>query len=176
MTRSGAPLAKPARPRHRAALAIIGLIAGICLTACDGPANGSSDALKRLATIQVLTAAPPGGVVIGKGKDNGSDSSITGRDPGLTTIYAVPQTVADTVTYYQRTYPTYRIHEDCCPTAQKAQLVGENGWASIGIDITTGAPHLTPYYNLKPTAAPADDPTYVTVNATMNALGQPPKS
>jgi len=156
-------------------LSAIGVVAvTVWLSACDGPADHARTTLTQLAAVKVLSETPPGGIILGKGKDEGSSSSITGREPSLTTVFAVAGTVADTAAYYQNTYPQYRFSENCCTSPDHEQLFGQSAWARILINIVAGPPVITAadHYNVKLATAPTDHPTSVSINVSGQAPNQ----
>jgi hypothetical protein len=146
-------------------LLLVALLAG----ACDGSANHADTLLKKFDGYAILHTPPPGGMQVAQAGDKGSNSGITGRDPGVAVIYATTASIPSLISYYQTTYPSYHISIDCCTTAQRGTLVGADGYTNIGVDIATEQPHLLPHYSLKLTGKQPEHPTYVTVSVS----GQP---
>jgi hypothetical protein len=147
------------------------LALGVLVTGCDGPATDSTTTLSALSVVKVLSVPPVGGIEIGSARDHGSDSSITGRDPALETVYALPGTVADAAAFYLRTYPQYRLGEEPVPpTAGGKELIGQDGWAGVIVDISSGKPDLQPDFAIRLAPVRAADATYVVIDVT----GHPP--
>jgi hypothetical protein len=139
------------------------------VASCDASANHASTLIGQFRTYSILTTSPPGGVELARAEDKGSNSGITGRDPGIAVIFSTTSSVADTITYYQHAYPQYRISIDCCTSATVGTLLGSDGRVNIGINIATPQPYLIPHYNLNIKSTPSSAPIYVTVNVS----GQP---
>lgn len=157
----------PAAPA--AVAAVLTVIVGLaCLAGCTSSSASANSAatLNRLRGMDILTTPPTHGRLLGHGEDRGSNSGITGRSPGITNVFATTVFPRAIEAYYQSVYRKYRLSEDCCATAHNIQLVGASPTATIGIDITTGQPHLPDHFAIHPRAAPPGATTWATVQVT----------
>jgi hypothetical protein len=145
------------------------VLVALVASACDHPANHADTLIKKFNTYAILHTPPPNGVEVARASDKGSNSSVTGREPGIAVIYATTTSISSLITYYQTTYPDYHIHIDCCTTAKAGTLLGADGYANIGIDIATVNPHMPAHYDLKLNGKQPGNPTYVSVSVS----GQP---
>lgn len=116
--------------------------------------------------MDVLVQPPSHGTLVGKGEDRGSDSSVTGRNPGATSVFATSVFPRALEAYYQSVYAKYHLSEDCCATTSRIQLVGAGPNATIAIDIDAGSAHIPDHYSIQPKAAPAGATTFATVQVT----------
>ena len=61
--------------------------ASVGCTSSSVAANASA-ALKDPRGMDVLVHPPTGGTLVGNAEDRGSNSSVTGRNPGITSVFA----------------------------------------------------------------------------------------
>lgn len=144
------------------------LLAATAVAGCSSSsaAANASVTLKNLRGMNVLVQPPTHGTAVGQGEDRGSHSSITGRNPGVTSVFASSVFPRAIEAYYQSVYAKYHLSEDCCASADHIQLVGASSNATIAIDITTGRAHIPDHYRIKQETTPAGATTFVTVQVT----------
>ena len=153
---------------RRAVVALAVLAAAAALAACSSSsaAANASATLNRLRGMDVLVQPPTQGTLVGHGEDRGSNSSITGRNPGITSVFATPVFPRAVEAYYQSVYAKYHLNEDCCATANHIQLVGAGPNATVAIDIATGSAHIPDHYRIQQKTPPHGATTFVTVQVT----------
>jgi hypothetical protein len=134
--------------------------------ACDASANSSDASLTQLEKVAALSHAPPHGRLLGTGRDKGSDSAITGRDPGVTAVFATTMSVQQAALYYRKHYPQYTLSILCCASLTDVSELGQNGIANILINITARQPKIPPYYEIDVPHSNSLSTTYVVVSAT----------
>jgi hypothetical protein len=145
-------------------------VAAALVGACDSTPADAEQTLKALSATRVIAVPPPGATEIGFAQDPESISSITGHDPVMEKIFATLQSIGDVVSYYERTYPQYRLTQNGAPVPQK-QLAGQDGWAYVTINISPGEPNLA-VANLPVKLSPA--PPTATTSVVVIVSGQEP--
>jgi hypothetical protein len=145
---------------------ILAAIAALAGCSSSSAAANATATLKGLRGMDVLVQPPTQGMLVGHGEDRGSKSSITGRNPGLISVFATPVFPRALEAYYQSVYAKYHLSEDCCATADHIQLVGASPNATVAIDITTGSAHVPDHYRIQQKTPPAGAKTFATVQVT----------
>ena len=140
------------------------------MAGCDGPAPGASSTLKSMSAIKIFSTVPAGWVQIGSARDQGSNSSIIGRDPVFEKVWATSMSPADVVAFYKTKFPQYRFTEEGGSLPPEQVLDGQDGWAGIAVYITPGPPTLRQNFKVSLKHSPPADNTSVLVFAT----GTPP--
>jgi hypothetical protein len=130
---------------------------------------------QRLERVAALHDAPPGGHLIGIGKDRGSNSGINGYAPEIVAIFATDQDVSVIADYYRAHYPQYHLHTDFPRSPGTVQMVGLDGppisdppsidTAVIGVDIDPGSPYNDTHVKIRIPSPGQQDKTYVVVGA-----------
>ena len=165
------PSETTSRAKHSAgwvrAVASVAAIAG-ALVGCTSSsvAANASARLTGLRRMDVLVQPPAGGTLVGSAEDHGDNSSVIGRNPGITSVFASAVFPRALEAYYQSVYSKYHLSEDCCANATQVQLTGASPNATVGIDITTGAPHIPDHFHIQQRAAPPGATTFATVQIT----------
>lgn len=161
MQRQGATIRRPRR--IVVACAALLTVFGTAARCSDGAAKNADASLKQLAKVPALTVIPTTGQKVGQGTDRGSNSTVTGREPGLTSVFTTQMTPAQAVTFYQRTFPKYHLVDDyCCPSVTHREISGTDGFADVQVLITTGKAKLPAHFDIK-LAHATGEVTYVVV-------------
>lgn len=144
------------------------LLAATVLSGCSSSSATApaSATLNNLRGMDVLVRPPTHGTLVGQGEDRGSNSSVTGRNPGVTSVFASSVFPRAVEAYYQSVYAKYHLSEDCCASANHIQLVGAGPDATVAIEVTTGAAHLPDHYRIEQKAPPTGTTSFVTVQVT----------
>lgn len=137
------------RPTSRIAVGFLTLVAVAFVAGCSGVPKGSERTLRELSHVAALHVSPPKAAFLGSGEDRGSNSIVDGRPPQISSAFASSLNVDLVSSYYQKTYPNYRLRVAHPRSLMSTQLIGHDGAALVIVDIDPERPHISSYIRIK---------------------------